>query len=614
MTYCLIKYALNYSIARITETYKNNYVVELIPENISRKIKLTQKIFDLDLALNSTTILEFLQKAKNLAEEIDIELLRELLEEDKSYLLDELATIYFGDNITSLHKTALVFKINSEAVSFHDNEQGKFIKLNDKERDIQIAALKKARSQQEQLNSYYEDFISFKKPNFPEEFNVIKFLTRPDKNSLEYKALILATTELKIPPFELCFKVGLIENIPKFFIDSFIYENPIVTNKAMFSLKSFNLPVNLELDVFSIDDSSTTEIDDAFSIQFMDDKQYTVGIHIAAPALSTELGEMVANNISTVYYPGGKITMLPDEVIKYYSLNENKELPVVSIYFVLNQELGIDNYYSRLEIVKINKNLRIEELGLNFNQESLGLTKSYPYERELKLLYEFAKKLEEKRGKPLVNALVVDYSFKIENDKITITPRVRGNPIDKLVSELMILANCSWGRMLTNAFIPAVYRVKEVNQPVTMTLTPKGHAGLNVDYYTWSTSPLRRAADYINQKQIISLLKGSKDFYTAVHPTLLEVVENFDSKYAKYIAFQDKMELYWSLKYLIQENITELSATIIYKTKAQLEGVPIQIDTLGLIQPKPVGSHLKVKIFNINLLTLHFEFKILTII
>ncbi|HLX52305.1 MAG TPA: hypothetical protein VKR58_00090, partial [Aquella sp.] len=118
-------------------------------------------------------------------------------------------------------------------------------------------------------------------------------------------------------------------------------------------------------------------------------------------------------------------------------------------------------------------------------------------------------------------------------------------------------------------------------------------------------------ADFINQHQIINLVTGSKNHFTATNPTLLEVVENFDNTYAKYIDFQNKMERYWSLYYLIQENISDLTGTFLYKSRVQLDGLPLEIDTHGMIPPREKGSQIKIKVLNINLTKLSFEFKIL---
>ena len=194
---------------------------------------------------------------------------------------------------------------------------------------------------------------------------------------------------------------------------------------------------------------------------------------------------------------------------------------------------------------------------------------------------------------------------------MVIKPRLRGNPIDKLVSELMIHANGSWGRMLTNAFVPAIYRVKQPMQPVTMTLTPNSHTGLNVDYYTWATSPLRRAVDLVNQAQIISLITKQKPL-SATDFAVANVVENFDETYSAYLKFQDSIERYWSLRYLEQENIHQIKATFTYRNNVQLDGVPITLDVSTQTKAQPQGSEIMLTIDNLNFLNQTFEFKIIT--
>jgi exoribonuclease-2 len=106
------------------------------------------------------------------------------------------------------------------------------------------------------------------------------------------------------------------------------------------------------------------------------------------------------------------------------------------------------------------------------------------------------------------------------------------------------------------------------------------------------------------------LILNNKKHYNGTNHTLLQVVENFDKKYAKYLDFQAKLERYWSLKYLLQENITELGGTFTYKSKVQLDKIPVGIETQGLMKMQPKGTKVMVKIFNINLVTLNFGFKI----
>ena len=611
MNYIVISDNGQYKIAQVIESYKNQYQVKLYLENLTKKIKLNQVIYQIedDIAL-------FSQQLNQLIPQIDTQLLYELIDENGLNMhIHELAKLYFGENPSTMQTTSILFKLTLDNTLFHNYQDGYFRKYSFEEQQLRIQISQKQKLAQEEFDHYFTLFTQAIINNQTIDninIDILKLLHKPDKHSQIYKALQSASANLKLSPIEICYKTQLIKDIAQFFTKIFIYDNfpnGIQNTLEISNSCTSDYQERLDLIVFSIDDTNTTEIDDAFSVEITANG-YIIGVHIAAPALNSSLAPIVSQNISTVYFPGNKITMLPEDVIQHYSLNEGKTSTVVSIYFVLDHEFNILEYTSKINIVKIATNLRIETLETWFNIESIDMLTNHPYENELKILYKFALKLEEKRGKPSVNTLFTDYSFSFDQDKISIKPRFRGNPIDKLVSELMILANCSWGRLLTNAFIPAIYRVKQPNYPVKMTLTPDSHTGLNVDYYTWATSPLRRSSDYINQKQIISLICQTKDFYSATNPTLLSVVDNFDAKYSKYLDFQNKMEKYWSLKYLLQENINEVDSIVIYKSTVQLIGVPLEIDLTNVSCIKPKGTQLKLRIYNINLATLNFDFKL----
>ena len=661
MNYIVVSDNGAYKIAHIIETHKNNLIVELLPDNCKRNIATKHQIYPVTPA----NINDFARLVEERVQSIDVGLLWELVETPTDKMsIQALAQIYFGDPVDQVALTALLFALERQGIDFQNHGTGEFTRRDDEERAKWLAIQERKLAEAAAYDAVYNKVMAAYNNGAAiagVDIDLSKLLFKPDKHSSTYKVFNNVSRELKISILELCYKLGLMTDLPQFFVDSFMAEtfphgrfkdwipayagmtpievldegsivgddnSAVQDDEQQVSFQrrpesrlpddkvatvwqdNLNLAVNSQIDVFSIDDSSTTEIDDAFSVQ-KTDTGYRIGVHIAAPALDPGLADIVGDNISTIYYPGSKITMLPEAVIEYYSLHQGATLPVVSIYFDIDHDLVVQQFFSAVELVTIKTNLRIETLETLFTTDNLAKECGYPYENELKLLYQFALKLEEKRGKSSVNNIVVEYNFEIENDKIKLIPRHRGNPIDKVVSELMILANCSWGRTLTNAFIPAIYRVKQPNYPVRMTLTPDSHIGLNVDYYTWATSPLRRAADFINQYQIISLVLDNKKHYSATTPVMADVVENFDTRYAKYIDFQDKMERYFSLQYLLQEDISELMATFTYKSKVQLEGVPIMVDVQNLINSKPKGEQIRLKIYNINLVTLTFDFAVI---
>ncbi len=613
MNYIMINDGLFYKIAKETEVFKNHILVELHQEKVAKKIKITQLIYRINENINELTL--NIDKIKS---DIDVELIFELLTDQEKYTIDDLSLLYFNNNYTISQKSALLIKLSEEKILFHNFLDGCFRKSTLEEQNLKIQIKNKRDLDDQRYNDLcYKLNQKFENPEleFSEEnINIFKLLHKPNKNTIEYKALNTVSLKHELSLLEFCFRAKLIGDEESFFEKLFFVDNNIDLNKVYtYDLKTNDCNANnrLELDVFSIDDSSTTEIDDAFSIELKDDK-YIIGIHIAAPTLNKSIEDIVCEKISTIYYPGKKITMLPDDITQEFSLIQDKICQVVSIYFEVNQEFDILQYYSTIDNVKIKTNLRIEELEKIFNETTIADdNQDFYYKKNLLILYRFALKLEERRGKPSVNNLAIDFGFSFDNNIIKVHKRIRGNPIDKLVSELMILANCTWGRLLTNAFIPAIYRVKKANYPVKMTNQAESHISLGVDYYTWATSPLRRSVDYINQRQIISLINKTKDYYSSLDPVLLEVTEKFDTQYSKYIEFQDKMEKYWALKYLIQENLTIVYATIIQKSYAQLNEVPLTIDLTNLITTKPKGTTVKLRIFNINLILLTFDFNLL---
>lgn len=606
MNYALILDNNQYQFAKLITTEKKHSVVQLFEQTTDKKIK------------NDNLVLSFTSDPRNfepalqqLRAEIDLPFLWELAEEQAQWTLDNLTNLYFGSNELT-QKLALLLAISEPAIYFSSLGEQNFKRCGSEEIAMRQLQIQRQQEYQAKFDALYEQLFNLQQPDW--KIDPLNLINKPDKNSLEYKVVSKVTKDLKLTLLELLFKLGYISSIENLLVTSF-HKQYFPHGSELPALEindhASDIPFNQTLKVFSIDDALTTEIDDAFSLQATD-TGWIVGVHISAPSLNKELLTLASERLSTVYYPGHKITMLPENVIAHYSLDQGKQLPVVSIYFTIDHEFNISHTESKLEQVLVSDNLRTENLEQLFNVENMAQDHDYPYEAELKLLHQFALKLEEGRGKASVNQLSVDYNFSFAEDgKVVIKPRLRGNPIDKLVSELMIHANGSWGRMLTNAFVPAIYRVKQPMQPVTMTLTPNSHTGLNVDYYTWATSPLRRAVDLVNQAQIISLITKQKPL-SATDFAVANVVENFDETYSAYLKFQDSIERYWSLRYLEQENIHQIKATFTYRNNVQLDGVPITLDVSTQTKAQPQGSEIMLTIDNLNFLNQTFEFKIIT--
>ncbi|MCU0934088.1 MAG: RNB domain-containing ribonuclease [Thiobacillaceae bacterium] len=190
--------------------------------------------------------------------------------------------------------------------------------------------------------------------------------------------------------------------------------------------------------------------------------------------------------------------------------------------------------------------------------------------------------------------------FKVEDERVEILTRVRGNPIDKLVSELMILANSCWGEMLAERGVAGVYRAQTAGK-VRMTLKPAPHEGLGVSHYAWSTSPLRRYVDLLNQRQILAVARGETPPHAGNDAMLFAAVRDFELAYDAYAEFQRGMERYWCLRWLLQERVAEADATVWRENLIRFDKLPLVARLTGAPTLNP-GDRVRVALENIDLL------------
>jgi len=442
----------------------------------------------------------------------------------------------------------------------------------------------------------------------PEPFHshVFELAHKPDKNSLEYKALNDACAETSLSPVRLLDKCGAIPSSHEFHRQAFRLEHfpkGFGFPDLAAPLPPPDLPAG-DTPAFSIDDAATTEIDDAFSVIFRGDGGARVGIHIAAPALGilpgSDLDRLAASRLSTVYTPAEKFTMLPEHLIAQYTLAENRDCPALSMYLEIGPDYRIENLSTLADRISIAANLRHETLEPLFNENSIGQPgPDYPFRRELEWLYGFAQHLEAARGKA-EQVQRHDYVFRVRDEQVDITPRIRGNPIDKLVSELMILANNRWGEFLAEKNVAGVYRAQSAGK-VRMTLRPAPHEGLGVNCYAWSTSPLRRYVDLVNQRQILAAAAGETPPHTASDPLLFATVRDFELAYDAYNDYQRRMERYWCLRWIQQEKQEELGATAWRENLVRLDGLPFVARLTGAPTLNP-GDRIRVALSDIDLL------------
>ena len=209
---------------------------------------------------------------------------------------------------------------------------------------------------------------------------------------------------------------------------------------------------------------------------------------------------------------------------------------------------------------------------------------------ELAVLWKLALALgaerERVRGKPEPR-FRADFSFYLdpaeggEEPQVRIVPRGRNSPLDRIVSEMAILANCEWGGLLGEHDTPGIYRSQQ-NGRVRVTSHPLPHQGLGVPQYMWASSPLRRYVDLVNQRQLVAVLAGERPPFGQNDADLFSVMNAFDAKYAAYADFQQRMERYWCLRWVAQQGLTRADAVVVREDLVRLVNAPLYFRLPGM--------------------------------
>jgi exoribonuclease-2 len=582
---------------------------------------------------------ELLARGQLLSLEIDLDLAWEFAS-DEEFGFADLARDYFSadpSQAASLEQqAAALFRLFEAPHYFRRAGKGRFKKAPADILQLALAGIEKKKRLVAQISAWAEELAQGQCPA-PVREQLYKILFKPDKNSAEYKAVVEAARASHLQPLDLLQRAGAITSAYQFHWKRFLFEN-FPKGTAFPALQApvakDALPL-ADVRAFSIDDSSTTEIDDALSVQGLGSGTVTLGIHIAAPGLAVHPGSAIdllgRARLSTVYMPGYKLTMLPDEVVQSYTLQEGRDCPALSLYVTLDEAtLEVRDTITRLEQVPIASNLRHDQLDSVFTEAFFedAVATGAPaadvaWGLELSFLHRLARSLKAQRevvrGKP-ENFNRPDYNFKLDNpggdeplgeEAVSISIRQRGAPLDLIVAEAMILANSTWGEWLAEHGVPGIYRSQASMAPgvkVRMGTRALPHAGLGVKSYAWSTSPLRRYVDLVNQWQIIACVRNGRTAALAApfkpkDTELFAIISGFDAAYSAYNGFQAGIERYWTLKYLQQNGITELTAAAFKDNLVRADELPLVLPAAGA-QGLPRGARVRVRLGEIDEITL----------
>ena len=588
---------------------------------------------------------ELLAQAQAVAATVELPLAWEFAPEGE-FGFAELAHEYFSDKAPAAQLAGMLLALYEAPHYFRRAGKGRFKKAPAEILQQALAAIEKKKQVQAQIDAWAGELVQGACPA-PIGEQLYKILFKPDKNAPEYKAVVQASRDAHKAPLALLQDAGAIASAYAFHWQRFLFEwFPRGTGFAPVTAPEPPQDLSLaDVNAYSIDDSQTTEIDDALSVQGLGSGRVTVGIHIAAPGLAIApddaLDQLARQRLSTVYLPGHKITMLPPEVVQAYTLDAERANPAVSLYVTYDEAtLAVLAKETRLERVRVAINFRHDRLDHIVTEDWITdpqiSSENTPQpllnkRDELTFLYRLAKHLkagrEAVRGKP-ENFNRPDYTFRLSgseggepdgSETVSIETRQRGAPLDLIVAEAAIVANSTWGQMLAEHGVPGIYRSQASLAPgvkVRMSLRALPHAGIGVPCYAWATSPLRRYVDLLNQWQIIACVRHGTTAALAApfkpkDASLFAIISSFDATYGAYNAYQASMERWWTLRYLRQQGITELDAAVIREGMngdflVRADHLPLVLPVLGA-QGLPRGARVRVRLGAADEITLEIS-------
>ncbi|NJL60548.1 MAG: VacB/RNase II family 3'-5' exoribonuclease [Methylacidiphilales bacterium] len=360
------------------------------------------------------------------------------------------------------------------------------------------------------------------------------------------------------------------------------------------------------LKVYTIDDESTTEIDDGLSWERLPDGRDRLWVHIADPTRwlipEDELDLDARKRGSTVYLPTGMIPMFPEVLATGpMSLIQGKICYSLSFSIILDQNGGVTDYSIHASLIKPTYRLTYEDVD---EMLELGV-QAEPEIAAIALGAEKRKAWRYSQGAISIN--MPEATIKVKGDEISID-LLQDSRSRQLVAEMMIVAGEVAARYGKENNIPLPFRgqpqpelppeeelillpagfvracaMRRCMPKSEMSITPVRHAGLGLDTYTQATSPIRRYSDLLTHFQIKAHLRGEVLPFSAEQ--LKEVMMTVTSITQEVVMVERQTNRYWALEYLRRNNDEIWEATVLMWLREDSGLALILIEDLGLQLP-----------------------------
>ena len=521
-----------------------------------------------------------LQRIGALVEEVDVPLLWEsALEEEGAGLRSAaaLALIYFDDE-SDLHGSAVFRAITAEGLHFRRRGS----EFEARSRD-ELAALLRQREAEERAVEEQARLSSCLEAGEVSDALAARLLRhlRGEEDRQLARVLEVTFADPNRAAFSLLVRLG---RLPATAALEVIQANlrrkhpePVVTYAATVELPALREPV--EAASFSIDDDDTREVDDVLTAT-QEGPQVRVDIDIADPSSFIAIGDPVdreaLRRAATLFLPTGAFYMLPERLgCELGSLSVGQARPALRTSVWLDEDGAVEGYEHKRVTIRVGERLNYEQA------DRLLADGEGPTAQALKVLDKLARaRAERRRSRGALFISRREWKLHVTDggEKIEALPLDPDSPSRALVAEMMILAGSLAAREAEQRGLPIIYRTQAAPtdplpevppghpaafallrrhlHPASLSLSPSPHWGLGLEAYTQVTSPLRRYADLVAQRQLGASLAGEPPPYDAQELLRVLAAAEATEKEAKRIEASVKER--WGLEYV--RRLTERDA------------------------------------------------------
>ncbi len=322
---------------------------------------------------------------------------------------------------------------------------------------------------------------------------------------------------------------------------------------------------------FSIDDEQTLEVDDVLTVR-RDGLKIRVDIDIADPSSFISQGDPVdreaMRRATTIYLPTGVYYMLPEGLgCELGSLRVGEERPAMRTSVWLNEDGEVQGHELKRVTISVGERLSYRDA------DAMIAGQEGPCAEPLRLLNSLAAARAERRrerGALFIRRQEWKLLVGAGGEEVEVLAINPDSPSRALVAEMMILVGSLAAQEASDRDVPIIFRrqppptdplpevapshpaafmlLRRHLHPASLSLSPGEHWGLGLAAYTQVSSPLRRYADLVVQRQLGAVLEGAPQPYDSQE--LLKVLATAEAAEKEARRLESTMKERWSMEYV----------------------------------------------------------------